>query len=66
MATIQCRSCDSAADAGVSGSSRAAAIIAKALNPRFGGRWKKRGKPPLHRPLPPSTQQRLFKEVQSL
>ena len=52
MATIQCRSCDSAADAGVSGSSRAAATMAKALNPCFGGRWKKRGKPPLRRPCP--------------
>ena len=66
MATIQCRSCDSAADAGVSGSSRAAATMAKALNPCFGGRWKKRGKPPLRPPLPPSTQQRLSKEVHSL
>ena len=40
MANAKCRSCDHAADAGVCCSSYAADIMAKALNPFFGGRRK--------------------------
>ena len=38
MANAKCRSCDHAADAGAYCSSCAADIMAKALNPFFGGR----------------------------
>ena len=54
-----CRTCDRVADAGVYCSSCAAGIMAKVLNPSFGGRRKKSRRPEV---LPPSasTQQRLF------
>ena len=39
------KACDRAADAGAYCSSCAADIMAKALNPRFGGRRKKGAKP---------------------
>ena len=59
MATAKCRSCDHAAAAVAYCSSCAAGIMAKALNPFFGGRRKKSRGPEV---LPPSasTQQRLF------
>ena len=60
MVNPKCRSCDHAADAGAYCSSCAAGIMAKALNPFFGGRRKKlpRTRPP--RPSAPSTQHLLF------
>ena len=59
MTNAKCRCCDHAADAGAYCSSCAADIMAKALNPSFGGRRKKSRRPEV---LPPSaaTQQRLF------
>ena len=59
MANAKCRSYDHAADAGAYCSSCAADIMAKALNPSFGGRREKSRRPEV---LPPSTStpQRLF------
>ena len=51
MANAKCRTCDRAADAGAYCSSCAAAIMAKALNPFFGGRRKKLSRP--EAPSPP-------------
>ena len=58
MASVKCRSCDRAADAGAYCSSCAAGIMAKAFNPVFRGR-RKRGASP--EPPRPSAQQRLFR-----
>ena len=41
MANAKCRTCDRAAEAGAYCSSRAAAIMAKALNSYFGGQRKR-------------------------
>lgn len=41
MANAKCRNCDNDADAGAYCSSCTAAIMAKALSPCFGGKWKK-------------------------
>ena len=60
MANAKCRSCGHAADAGAYCSSCAADIMAKALNPFFGGRRKKFPRPEPIRHPPPSTQHRLF------
>ena len=54
------RRCRRVTDAGVYCSSRAADIMARALNPRFGGRQWKVGRPDPVRPLGSSGQQRLF------
>ena len=56
-----CWTCDRAADAGAGAycNSCASAIMAKALNPSFGGRRKKSRRPEV-RPPSASTQQRLF------
>ena len=60
MANAKCRSCDHAADAGAYCNSCAANIMAKALNPLFGGGRKKFPRPgPPRTPAPP-TQRRLF------
>ena len=59
MANPTCRNCDRSADAGAYCSSCAAGIMAKALNPSFGGRRKKSRRPEV-RPPSASTQQRLF------
>ena len=60
MANAKCRTCERSVDAGAYCSSCAADIMAKALNPFFGGRRKKfpRLEPP--RPSAPSDQHRLF------
>ena len=60
MANPTCRNCDRSADAGAYCGSCAAAIMAKALNPFFGGKWKKLGRPDAVRTSRPSPQQRLF------
>ena len=60
MANAKCRSCDHAADAGAYCSSCAADIMAKALNPFYGGRRKKLPRPERPRPSASSTQHRLF------
>ena len=61
MANAKCRSCYHAADAGAYCSSCAAAIMAKALNPVYGGRRKKSPRPDPSRPSAPSPQRRLFR-----
>ena len=61
MANSTCRNCDNAAGAGAYCSSCATAIMAKALNPFFGGKWKKTGRPDAARASKPSAQQRLFR-----
>ena len=61
MANAKCRSCDRAADAGAHCSSCAADIMAKALNPFFGGRRKKLPRSEQPGTSPPHTQQRLFR-----
>ena len=60
MANPTCRKCHRAADAGPYCSPHAADTMARALNPRFGGRRKKSPRPDLPRPSVPSVQQRLF------
>ena len=45
LANAKCRTCDSSADAGAYCNSCAAAIMAKALNPFFGGKRKKLDRP---------------------
>ena len=60
MANAECRFCDHGADAGAYCSSCAADIMAKALDPFFGGRRKKLPRPKPPRPSAPSTQHRLF------
>ena len=60
MANAKCRYCDHAADAGAYSSSCAADIMAKALNPFFGGRRKKLPRPEPPKLSAPSTQHRLF------
>ena len=61
MVNAKCRSCDNDADAGAYCSSCAAAIMAKALNPYFGGKWKKDAKLELARPSKSSVQPSLFR-----
>ena len=61
MGNGTCRRCRRAADAGAYCGSCAADIMARALNPRYGGRRKKEGKPEPVRPLRASGQQRLFR-----
>ena len=61
MANAKCRSSDHAADAGAYCSSCAAAIMAKAFNPVFGGRRKKLCRPEPPKPSDSSTQYRLFR-----
>ena len=60
MANAKCSPCERSADAGAYCSSCAAAILAKALNPFYGGRRKKFPRPGPPRPSAPSTQHRLF------
>ena len=60
MANAKCRSCDHAADAGAYCSPCAADLMAKALNPFFGGRRKKLPRPEPPMPSAPFTQHRLF------
>ena len=60
MKNAKCRCCDHAADAGAYCSSCAAGIMAKALNPFYGGRRRKPPRPEPPRPSAPSTQHRLF------
>lgn len=61
MANAKCRRCGRAAGGGVYCSSCAATIMAKALNPRYGGRRKKSASPEPTVPIKPSGQQRLFR-----
>ena len=61
MANAKCRNCDRAAYAGAYCSSCAAAIMAKALNPFFGGKWKKEAKPELTRTVGPPVPPNLFR-----
>ena len=66
MANAKCRNCDNNADASAYCSSCAAAIMAKAPNPYFGGKWKKDARkvpPPPVKPHPQQQlqQQRLFR-----
>ena len=61
MANAKCRNCDNDADAGAYCSSCAAAIMAKALNPFFGGKWKKEARPELTRAGRPPAQQNLLR-----
>ena len=56
MANAKCRSCDHVAAAGAYCSSCAAVIMAKALNPFYGGRRKKLPRPESPRPSASSTQ----------
>ena len=58
MATAKCRSCDHAA-AGTCCSSGAADIMAKALDPFFGGGHKKSRRPQPPKPSASSAQHRL-------
>ena len=58
MANAKCRNCDRSADGGAYCSSCAAAIIAKALNPFFGGKRKKTGQTEAVRTPKPAAQQR--------
>ena len=60
MANPKCRFCDHVADAGAHCSSCAADIMAKALNPFYGGRRKKLPRPERPRPSASATQHRLF------
>ena len=60
MANAKCRSYDHAADADSYCSSCAAEIMAKALNPFFGGRRKKFPRRESLRHFAPSTQHLLF------
>ena len=60
MANAKCRNCDNDADAGAYCSSCADRIMAKALNPFFGGKWKKGVKPELTKPGKPPAQQSMF------
>ena len=59
MANAKCRSCDHAS-AGAYCNSYTADIMAKALNPFYGGRRKTLPRPKQARPSAPSTQHRLF------
>ena len=61
MRNAKCRNCDNDADAGAYCSSCAADIMAKALNPFFGGKWKKEAKPELSKPSKSSVQPSLFR-----
>ena len=60
MANAKGRNCDRSVDAGAYCSSCAADIMAKALNPFFGGKWKKLGRRHAVKADTPSSQQRLF------
>ena len=60
MANAKCRTCGRVADTGAYCSSCAAAIMAKALDPFFGGRRKKLPRPEPPKASRPSAQQRLF------
>ena len=60
MDNVKCRSRDHGADAVAYCGSCAADIMAKALNPSYGGRRKRLPRPEQPRPCTPSTQHRLF------
>ena len=57
MAAAKCRNCDHSADAGAYCDDCAAAIIAKALDPIFGRKRNKLGRPDAVRTPRPSAQQ---------
>ena len=61
MANEKCRTCDRAADAGAYCSSCVADIMAKSLNPFFGGQRKKLPRPELPRTSDPSFRHQLFR-----
>ena len=61
MGDTKCGSCDLAAEAGAYCGGCAARIMARALNPFFGGRRKKSAGPETPRPARPVAQQRLFR-----
>ena len=61
MTNAKCRNCDNDADAGAYCSFCAAAIMAEALKPFFGGKWKKKARPELTRPGRPPVQPSLFR-----
>ena len=61
MASAKCRTCDRAAAANACCSSDPADIMAKALNPFFGGRRRKLPRPESPRPPYPSAQQQFFR-----
>ena len=58
MATAKCRNCDRSANAGAYCGYCAASIMAKALDPFFGGKRNKLGRPGEVRTPRPSAQQR--------
>ena len=57
MAAAKCRNCDHSADAGAYCGDCAAAIMAKALDPFFGGKQNKLSRPDAVRIPRPSAQQ---------
>lgn len=61
MANAKCRNCDRRAEAGAYCSSCAADIMAKALNPFFGRKWKKLPPPETVSTSKPAALQRLFR-----
>ena len=61
MRNTKCRNCDNGADTGAYCSSCAANIMAKALNPFFGGKWKKEARPELTRSSKSSVPPSLFR-----
>ena len=61
MADGKCRRCDRAADSGGYCGSCADGILAKALNPRHGGRRRKGARPEPPAPARLSGQPRLFR-----
>ena len=61
MPNAKCRNCDNDADAGAYCSSCADHIMAKALNPFFGGKWKKGSLPELTKIRRAPAQQSLFR-----